>query len=171
MAIFPAYGVPSTITGPYVPGPSTAAGSTPSPWSVLERRALSTFLNEAMPRGKGSGEAHHVYVACQSLVTTYELSMQSGVVDEDFFADLQDEIARELRLMEAEEAEAERLSKRIEELYQKLHPSNNLRSIPGVGEHTGRSSSQAWAIHTASAISLLSSIGTESCREQGNHRT
>ena len=75
-------------------------------------------------------------MACQSLVTTYELSMQSGVVDEDFFADLQDEIARELRLMEAEEAEAERLSKRIEELYQKLHPSNNLRSIPGVGEHT-----------------------------------
>ncbi|MFC1932412.1 transposase [Chloroflexota bacterium] len=30
---------------------------------------------------------------------------------------------------------AEGLSKRIEELYRKLHPSNNLRSIPGVGEH------------------------------------
>lgn len=109
-----------------------------NPFTVVRagEEALSTFLNEAMSRGKGSREAHYVYMACQSLVTTYELSMQSGVVDEDFFADLQDEIARELRLMEAEEAEAERLSKRIEELYQKLHPSNNLRSIPGVGEHT-----------------------------------
>jgi transposase len=97
---------------------------------------VSTFLNEAMPCGKGSGEAPYVYMACQDLVTTYALSMQSGVADEGFFADLQDEIARELRLMEVEEAEAERLSKRIEELYQKLHPRNHLRSIPGVGEHT-----------------------------------
>lgn len=38
--------------------------------------------------------------------------------------------------MEAEEAETEALDQRIEELYRKLHPSNNLRTIPGVGEHT-----------------------------------
>ena len=38
--------------------------------------------------------------------------------------------------MEAEETEAEVLSKRIEELYQRLHPQDNLRTIPGVGEHT-----------------------------------
>jgi hypothetical protein len=57
-------------------------------------------------------------------------------VDEGFFADLQEEIARELRLMEVEEAESAALSLRIEELYRKLHASDDLRTIPGVGEHT-----------------------------------
>jgi len=47
-----------------------------------------------------------------------------------------DEIDRELRLMEAEKAEVDALDQRIEELYRKLHPSDNLRTIAGVGEHT-----------------------------------
>lgn len=47
-----------------------------------------------------------------------------------------EEMACELRLMEAEEAEAERVSRRIEELYHRLHPGDHLRTIPGVGEHT-----------------------------------
>jgi transposase len=38
--------------------------------------------------------------------------------------------------MEAEEAEPESLAQRIAELYQKHHPSDNLRTVPGVGEHT-----------------------------------
>ncbi|GAI57292.1 unnamed protein product, partial [marine sediment metagenome] len=50
--------------------------------------------------------------------------------------DLQDEIARELRMLEADEIESEALARRIAELYQKLHSSDNLRTIPGVGEHT-----------------------------------
>ena len=50
--------------------------------------------------------------------------------------DLQDEIARELRMLEADEVESEALARRIAELYRKLHPSDNLRTIPGVGEHT-----------------------------------
>lgn len=58
------------------------------------------------------------------------------MLDEEFFVELQDEIDRELRLMEAEEAEVEALDQRIEELYRALHPSDNLRTIPGVGEHT-----------------------------------
>ena len=58
------------------------------------------------------------------------------MLNEEFFVDLQDEIDRELRLMEAEEAESKALDRRIEELYRKLHPSDNLRTIPGVGEHT-----------------------------------
>jgi hypothetical protein len=65
-----------------------------------------------------------------------ELSRSAGTVDEEFFTDLQDEIARELRLMESEEAESESLAQRIAELYRKLHPSDNLTSIPGVGKHT-----------------------------------
>ena len=50
--------------------------------------------------------------------------------------DLQDEIARELRMLEADEIESEALAHRIAELYQKLHSSDNLRTILGVGEHT-----------------------------------
>jgi hypothetical protein len=38
--------------------------------------------------------------------------------------------------MESDEAESEALSRRIAELYRKLHPSDNLCTIPGVGEHT-----------------------------------
>jgi hypothetical protein len=38
--------------------------------------------------------------------------------------------------MEAEEAEVKALDQCIEELYQKLHPSDNLRTIPYVGKHT-----------------------------------
>ncbi len=58
------------------------------------------------------------------------------LLDEDFFVDFQDEIDQELRLMEAEEAESKALDLRIEELYRELHPSDNLCTIPGVGEHT-----------------------------------
>jgi hypothetical protein len=65
-----------------------------------------------------------------------QLCQAAGSLNEEFFVDLQDEIDRELRLMEAEEAETEALDQRIEELYRKLHPSDNLRTIPGVGEHT-----------------------------------
>jgi len=35
-----------------------------------------------------------------------------------------------------EEAESEAVAKRLEQLYRELHPSDNLRTIPGVGEHT-----------------------------------
>jgi hypothetical protein len=77
-----------------------------------------------------------VYWVCQNLVALYEQSMPAGVVNEDFFNDLQEEVACELRLMEAEEAEAERVAHRIEELYRRLHPEDHLRSIPGVGEST-----------------------------------
>ncbi len=59
-----------------------------------------------------------------------------GTVDDDFFADLQEEISRELRIMEMTEAESDAIAKRLEQLYLELHPSNNLRTIPGVGEHT-----------------------------------
>ncbi len=64
------------------------------------------------------------------------MSMVAGTLNEDFFTDLQDEIARELKLMETEETESESLARRITELYKKLHPSDNLGTIPGVGPHT-----------------------------------
>lgn len=100
-------------------------------------RALHAFVTEATPRSKGSlVETHQVYMACESAAAIYEASMPAGVVNEDFFADLQEEVACELRLMEAEEMEAKNLAGRIEELYRKLYPEDHLRTIPGVGEHT-----------------------------------
>jgi transposase len=77
-----------------------------------------------------------VFLACQSVAAVCELSKPAGTVNEDFFIDLQDELARELRLMEVDEAESESLAGRISKLYRKLHPSDNLCTIPGVGEHT-----------------------------------
>jgi transposase len=100
-------------------------------------KALHHFLTQARVRGKKEvNESHWVYRACQNIATIYEMSSSSGVVDDDFFADFQDEIARELRLMEVEEAESDAIAKRIEILYHELHPSDNLRTIPGVGELT-----------------------------------
>jgi len=139
------------IVDGYLPGVREAFSS---PWSLQARaflrsqldpfavvhageEALHTFLTKARSRSRGdTAETHPVYQACQNVAGLYELSRPSGGVDEGFFADLQEEIARELRLMEAEEAESEAISRRVEELYQKLHTSDNLRTIPGVGEHT-----------------------------------
>ena len=50
--------------------------------------------------------------------------------------EFQEEISREIRMLEMAESESESVGRRIEELYRKLHPSNNLQTIPGVGEHT-----------------------------------
>ncbi|GAH71178.1 unnamed protein product, partial [marine sediment metagenome] len=41
-----------------------------------------------------------------------------------------------IHAFDADEVESEALARRIAELYQNLHPSDNLRTIPGVGEHT-----------------------------------
>jgi transposase len=100
-------------------------------------KALHQFLAQARARGKKqTNESHWVYRACKKVATVYEMSRSSGAVDDDFFTDLQDEIARELRLMEIEEAESDAIARRIEALYRELHPSDNLRTIPGVGELT-----------------------------------
>jgi transposase len=110
-----------------------------NPFAVVRdgEEALHAFLSKASPRSKWSrAETQLVFLACQSVASVCELSRPADTVSEEFFLNLQDEIARELRLMEVEEAESESLARRIAELYQKLHPSDNLRTIPGVGEHT-----------------------------------
>jgi transposase len=100
-------------------------------------RALNRFLAKARARGKKeANESRWLYQACQKVATVYERSVSSGAINDDFFAELQDEIARELRLMEMEEAESDAIAERIKALYLELHPSDNLRTIPGVGELT-----------------------------------
>jgi transposase len=66
-------------------------------------KALHCFLTQARSRGKGDTvESHLVYLACQNAATIYELSHSTGAIDDDFFAALQEEIGRELKLMELE---------------------------------------------------------------------
>ena len=110
-----------------------------NPFAVVRdgEESLHSFLTQAKAQDKGErAESYLVYRACQNVLALLELCQAARSLDEDFFVDLQDEIDRELRLMEAKEAESETLDQRIEELYRKLHPSDNLRTIPGVGEHT-----------------------------------
>ena len=100
-------------------------------------KALHVLLTKARRHSKADAvESHLVYLACQDAAILYKLSSHVGTIDKDSFAALQDEIFRELRLMEMAEAESEAIAKRLEQLYHELHPSDNLRTIPGVGEHT-----------------------------------
>jgi transposase len=96
--------------------------------------ALHAYMSKASSRSKV--QTHQVFLACQSVAQVCQMSMKAGTLNEDFFTDLQDEIARELRLLEVSEAESESLARRIAEIYTKLHPSDNLSTIPGVGPHT-----------------------------------
>jgi len=140
-----------TIVESYVPGVRNAFSD---PWSSQARsflrcqlnplavahdgeKALHSFLVRARHRNKtDKEESHRIYLACQSAADLYELSSRAEAVDDEFFSVFQEEIERELRLMELEEAESEAIAKRMEELYRELHPSDNLRSIPGVGRVT-----------------------------------
>lgn len=99
---------------------------------------LKSFLTKARKHCKEDPyiESHQVYLACCNAAILYKHSSSVGMIDQGFFTDLQDEISRELRLMEIEEAESETIAQRLEVLYHEVHPSNNLRTIPGVGEHT-----------------------------------
>jgi transposase len=141
-----------SIVDGYLPG---IRGAFSDPWSAHTRafirsrlnplavirygeKALHSFLAKARKHSKLDPftESHAVYLACKEVATLYLASSSVGMVDNDFFITLQDEVARELRLMEIEEAESAAIAKRIEKLYQELHPSDNLRTIPGVGPHT-----------------------------------
>lgn len=101
-------------------------------------KALCSFLIKARRhcRIEASVESHGIYLACREAATLYKASSSVGTIDDDFFTALQDEVSRELRLMEIEEDESAAIAKRIEKLYLEIHPSDNLLSIPGVGNHT-----------------------------------
>lgn len=110
-----------------------------NPMSVVQagEKTLHNFLTKEKCHGKADKtESHMVYLSCKDAANIYELSKPVGTVGDDFFADLQEEISRELRIMEMMEAESDTIAKRLEQLYLELHPSDNLRTIPGVGEHT-----------------------------------
>lgn len=110
-----------------------------NPFEVVRggEKALAAFLRKASPRDRLSDiEIQRIFKACEVVAKVCKEAKRATTINEAFFKDLQDEIAREMRLMEAEEKEAESVESRISEIYNKLHPSNNLCTIPGVGEHT-----------------------------------
>jgi transposase len=141
----------ASIVDGYLPGLRQAFSD---PWSTHARaflrsllnpglvvqageKALHAFLSMARRHGKANAaESHMVYLSCKDAATCYQFSNPVGTIDDNFFADLQEEISRELRIMEMMEAESDAIAKRLEQLYSDLHPSDNLRTIPGVGEHT-----------------------------------
>jgi transposase len=132
-------GVRQAFSHPWSVQARTFLHSQINPFAVIRagEKALHSFLAQAKPGNRGGrAEASLVYHACQNVLALQKLCAAAGMLNEEFFVDLQDEIDRELRLMETEEAESKALDRRIEELYQGLHPSDNLRTIPGVGEHT-----------------------------------
>jgi transposase len=138
----------SAILDGYLPGVRRAFGeawtssfraflrSRINPFAVVRdgEKALHAYLSKAGPRS--NVQTHQVFLACQSVAAVCQLSRVIGTLNEEFFTELQDEVARELRLMEVSEAESESLARRIAELYKKLYPSDNLSTIPGVGPHT-----------------------------------
>jgi len=89
-----------------------------NPFVVIRNgeKVLESFLTSIKTRAP-KADSKRVYKACQRLAEFYVKSSAAGMIDEGFFIDLQEEIGCELRLMEAEEAEVEKVSKRIEELY------------------------------------------------------
>lgn len=140
-AIFNGYlpGVRKTFSSPWSIQARAFLRTRFNPFAVIRdgEKALVTFLSKAAPRDKiGRTESHQIFHACQAVANVCKAAEQATTINEEFFVELQDEIARELRLMETEEAESESIESRISEIYHKLHPSNNLCTIPGVGEHT-----------------------------------
>jgi transposase len=140
-AIFDGYlpGVRKTFSSPWSIQARAFLRTRFNPLAVIRdgEKALVTFLNKAAPRDKiGRAESHRIFQACQAVADVCNAAEQATTINEEFFVELQDEIARELRLMETEEAESKSIESRISVIYYKLHPSNNLCTIPGVGEHT-----------------------------------
>jgi hypothetical protein len=105
----------------YLPGLRKAFAS---PWSTQVRaflrtrfnpfvvvrdgeKALSIFLSKASCRDKGiREESHQIFQACQAVADICKVAEPATTINEEFFMELQDEMARELRLMETEEAES-----------------------------------------------------------------
>jgi transposase len=97
-------------------------------------KSFHRFLSKSGHRSKE--QVQRIFLACENIVSICARPESPSTLGEDFYVGLQDEVARELRLLEAAENESEELARRIEELCRKMHPSDNLQTIPGMGPHT-----------------------------------
>jgi transposase len=133
-------GIRSAFSDPWSAHARAFLRSRLNPMAVIHagENALHTFLTKMRKHCKVDAgvESHMVYLACREAANLYKASNSVQTIDDEFFSALQDEISRELRLLEIEEDESAAIAKRLEKLYLELHPSDNLRTIPGVGDHT-----------------------------------
>jgi hypothetical protein len=69
----------------------------------------------------------------EAMMDAYLLYGEQEYID---FDELCNEVTFEMELMEHEEEVLQKLNKKIDALYMKLHPSRNLETIPGIGKLT-----------------------------------
>lgn len=103
------------------------------PHRVLKTRrdVLARFIAEhAAGNHPHSGPFVDELVEALKQTATETIALHEGQVD---FAALQFEIGQEVELLRLLDHNIAELERRIEVLYQRLHPSDALRSIPGIG--------------------------------------
>ncbi len=135
----------------YLPGLMAVAGK---PWEPVFRAILTVSLNpftlagqdttalrkalrdtrsrEALPEERLLG----LRTAGEQLTRLYRPIIEAGLLTEVFFDDIQDEVARDLRLMDVEEQEVKELEAAIARRYQEIVPEDHLRTIKGLGAVT-----------------------------------
>lgn len=106
------------------------------PWKLqaMDPRSLEAFLIDA---GAGVDKAERLASAMQAVArksATLFGSPSGGSSPYVNYASLQDQVLRELRLLEIYEQEHRSLQRQVRKLYRCMHPTRNLETIKGVGE-------------------------------------
>lgn len=71
--------------------------------------------------------------AAKDVVSIYQPAMDAHLISQELIETWVEEIDQEMALIETEESQISQLDRQIQDLYHKLHPQDNLRTIPGVG--------------------------------------
>ncbi len=107
---------------------------------TLSRQGLPTLrkaLLEKRPRGGLPDDlVPRLLTVCETLTRLYRPAVDAGLLTETFFQDLQDEVARELRLMDMEQQELEALEAAITRRYREVAPEDHLGTLMGLGPVT-----------------------------------
>lgn len=145
----------------YLPGLMDVVGK---PWEPVARAVMAVALNpftsarqgvlplrkallDKLPRGGlPHGLVPRLLTVCETLTRLYQPAIEAELLTEAFFDDLQDEIARELRLMDMETRELEALEAKIARRYREVAPEDHLGTLKGLGAVT--------------APTLLAAVGT-----------
>jgi transposase len=112
-------------------------GTTALRKALLEKLARRALPERLVPR---------FLTACKQLTQWYRPVIEAGLLTETFFDDVRDEVARELRLMDAEQSELETLEAAIARRYREVAPEDRLGTLKGLGAVT--------------APTLLAAVGT-----------
>ena len=105
-----------------------------NPWRVRQAgvEGLKAFLNRVTNGQYDPELPQRLLEAAQEVIAIYgdATGQQSPYLD---FDALREELAVELDLLEVYEAQIDQAAQRVRDLANKLHPSHNLQTIPGVG--------------------------------------